>query len=157
MNVYKYIEWFDASEMHQHSKECLSQLFFIRDEQQFLNSLTKSMCFRTIHQNQFEKVKKFRGILSEKSHLLNPLINLMQKHISQLKILVDGANQLKREKDYRKSHKAMIKKIDEYVAGHKAIKKEGFELFSMMLKGGKKLLLSNPEYKLKTVTPKAII
>ncbi len=150
MEKYKYIEWFDAAEMHEHSKDWFSELTFIKDEQQFLNNLIKSFAVKAIDKESFGKIKDFKSELAENHRSLMALFKMVQKHMNQLEIMIDDVDQLEMEKAYRITHKELFAKVDEYLLAYRAIKEIGFESLSAILKANKRLSLGNPDYKLRT-------
>ena len=54
----KYIEWFNAEEMHEASKKWTLELNFIRDEQRFFEDLIKSYTLDLLDSGKFSKTKE---------------------------------------------------------------------------------------------------
>ncbi|MCW5515760.1 hypothetical protein [Muriicola sp. Z0-33] len=150
MEKYKYIEWFDAAEMHEHSKDWFSELTFIKDEQLFLNNLIQSFAVKAIDKEAFGQVRDFKLALSENNRSLLALFKMVQKHMNQLEIMIDDVDQLEMEKAYRITHKELFAKVNDYLLEYRTIKEKGFERLSAILKANKKLSLGNPDYKLRT-------
>ena len=150
MEKFKYIEWFDAGEMHLHSKEWFSELSFIKEEQQFLNNLIRSFVVKAIDKDAFRKIKDFKSALSEDQRSLLALLKKVQKHMNQLEIMIDDVDQLEMEKAYRITHKNLSAEVNDYLLGYRSIKETGFAGLSEILKESKKLALGNPDYKLRT-------
>ena len=51
-----YTEWLSIDEMHEQSKNWLSELAFIKEEQQFLNHMILSIGIKTCTKNEFVKI-----------------------------------------------------------------------------------------------------
>lgn len=146
-----YMEWFDAEEMHEHSKKWFSELSFIKDEQQFLNNLIKSFAIRPLNKIEFGRVNAFKNDLTENKTRLNYILRQVEKHRNQLEILLDDVNQLEMEKAYKKTHQKLNQKINKYLLDYRTIKERGFVKLASILKTAKeKVALGNPDYQLKT-------
>lgn len=149
MEKYKYIEWFDAGQMHEHSKDWFSELSFIKEEQQFLNNLIKSFAVKAMDKKAFGHVKDFKAALSSNQRSLFAILKKVQKHMNQLEIMIDDVDQLEMERAYRSTHKALLSEVNDYLSKYRSIKMGGFSKLSKILKENKKLALGNPDYKLK--------
>jgi len=150
MEKFKYIEWFDAGEMHEHSKDWFSELSFIKEEQQFLNNLIRSFAVKAIDKAAFGHLKEFKSGISESQRNLLALFKKVQKHMNQLEIMIDDVDQLAMEKAYRITHKELSVKVNDLLSEYRSIKEKGFARLSEILKENKKLSLGNPDYKLST-------
>ena len=150
MTRHKYIEWFDAEEMHEHSKEWFSELSFIKDEQQFLTSLITSFATKPLDKKAFKQLDDFKKSIAESQYRLISIFKQVQKHMNQLEIIIDDVNQLEMEKAYRVSHKNLFQIVNEYLLDFRTIKQRGFSKLKHLLAENKKIALNNPEYKLKT-------
>ena len=150
MEKFKYVEWFDAGEMHEHTKDWFSELSFIKEEQHFLNNLIQSFAVKALDKMAFGKIKDFKSALSDNQRSLLALLKKVQKHMNQLEIMLDDVDQLEMEKAYRITHKALLTKVNAYLLEYRAIKEKGFTTLSQVLKENKKLSLGNPDYKLRT-------
>lgn len=145
-----YQEWFSPEEMHEHSKKWISELTFIKDEQQFLNSITQSFAIKPLEKSEFSHINSFKTGITENQRQLKQLLAQVQKHMSQLVIMMDGVNQLEMEKAYNKTHKSLLQKIDKYLLDYRALKERGFVKLSSILKKGKeKIALNNPDYQVR--------
>ena len=144
-----YIEWFDAEEMHEHSKKWFSELSFIKDEQQFLKNLIQSFAIKPLKKQQFERIDGFKKAIEENHYRLELLLKKVQKHMNQLEIMVDDVNQLDMEKAYKKTHKKLYSMMNLYLLDYRTVKERGFAKLSAILKAEKqKIALGNPDYKL---------
>ena len=144
-----YIEWFDAEEMHEHSKKWFSELSFIKDEQQFLKNLIQSFAIKPLKKQQFERIDGFKKAIEENHYRLELLFKKVQKHMNQLEIMVDDVNQFDMEKAYKKTHKKLNSMVNLYLLDYRTVKERGFAKLSAILKTEKqKIALGNPDYKL---------
>lgn len=150
MKKYKYIEWFDAGEMHEHSKEWFSELSFIKHEQQFLDNLIQSFAIRPMDNKTFGHIKEFKNAIVVHQDQLNVLFKQIQKHMNQLEIVTDDVDQLEMEQAYRITHKKLLNKLNEYLVNYRTAKEKGYKKLAAILREHKKLSLGNPEYKLRT-------
>ena len=130
----KYIEWLSAEDMHADSLKWLSELRFIKDEQYFFNDLIASNMFDLIDVKAFSKNKKLVEKLGDLIAGTDTLIKGIEIHESNLKIMVDGIDELDKESSYKDEHRALAKKIDQHSALYKTIKAELFEIIKTILK-----------------------
>mgnify|MGYP003624286277 FL=1 len=100
----KYQEWLSPEIIHKASLNWLSELEFIKDEQLFFNDLIKSYTFQLIDSKHFKRSKDIVDTLIELQKRTKTLIGIVKAHESDLKILVDGKDQLAEEKAYKKEH-----------------------------------------------------
>lgn len=148
----EYVEWFDAAEMHEHSKKWISELSFIKDEQQFLKNLIQSFAIKPLTKLQFERMAGFKKAIEENQYRLDLLFKKVQKHSNQLQIMVDDVNQLDMEKAYKKTHKKLYSMMNLYLLDYRTVKERGFVKLSSILKSEKeKIALGNPDYKMTNV------
>ena len=145
----RYIEWFSADEMHEHSKEWKSELSFIKDEILFLQSLISQYAVKIALKRDFQQVQKANIELEKLNVEMEPLLKRVNKHMGQLEIMLDEVDQLEMEKAYRKTHKTLYKETNSFLKSYRKIKSKVFAVLSKMAKT-KKLMtgLTNPEYKI---------
>ncbi len=155
----RYTEWLAPEEMHEESKRWFSELSFIKDEQQFLNSLIQSFAIKPIEEKEFALIKGFKKAIVENQHRLNPLLKQVNKHMNQLGIMLDDVNQNEMEKAYHKTHKSLYARLNKYFLDYRTVKERGFAKLTYILKNTKKIALGNPTYRLSPTerpeTPKA--
>lgn len=146
---YGYVEWLGAEEMHEHSKEWLSELSFVRDEQQFLKRLIESFAIKPLDKIEIGRLLDFEKALEGSKNRSDSLYKQVRKHINQLEIMTDDVNQLEMEKAYRETHRKLLMKVNQYLQDYRAVKDRGFAKLSAILRDGKsKKALGSPEYKL---------
>ena len=154
---YTYIDSYSAEDMHEHSKNWFSELSFIKDEQRFLINLIHSFAIKPIDKKEFSKTEDFRKDIEENQKSLNAIIKQVQKHMNQLEIMIDGVNQLEMEQAYRKTHKNLFQKVNQFLLVYRTIKERGFAKLSSILKSTKqKKALGNPDYQVRTVNKEEI-
>jgi hypothetical protein len=132
-----------AGEMHESSRQWLSELKFIKDEQLFLNDLVKSYTLQLIDKNFFEQSKKVIGQIQQSEEELSSLFKKMQAHEKQLDIMVDGIDQLKIEEAYIATHKELMGALNEYIASYRQVKARLFKLMAAIIKKDKQKHLLN--------------
>ncbi len=126
MNLHNYIEWFDAQEMHEHSKEWFSELSFIKEEHLFLNNLITSFIIKSLDKKDFERLEDFKKSIAENQRRVIPLLKRVQKHMNQLEIIMDEVNQLEMEKAYKKTHKKLLMEVNQLGIDFRTIKQRGY-------------------------------
>ena len=72
---------FTAEEMHEHSKQWVSELTSVRDEQQFLKNLIQSLAIRPIHKKEFGLLDTFNKALIERHRKLEAIIKQVKKQV----------------------------------------------------------------------------
>ncbi len=137
---YSYLEWFGAEEMHDTSKSWLSELNFLKDEGIFLEDLITSYTLDLISSKKFPKSRKLVGKLNDFEKENNRLIEMVGKHELELKIMLDGVNQIEMEKAYMASHRELMLKIKSHNKDFTTIKSQLYREFRDILKSKKKWL-----------------
>ena len=137
----KYVEWVNADVMHKTSKNWLSDLLFVKDEQLFFEDLIKSYTLQLIDTKHFPKSKKIIEMLSELQKETKKLINTIKVHESGLTIMVDKIDQLKEEENYKNEHRKLTISVSEYFENYKSVKKQLFKLIKTILKQKKQKFL----------------
>lgn len=137
----RYVEWLSAEEMHNATKEWLSELEFIEDEHLFLEDLIKSYTLQLIKPEKFAKNKEIIDAINKSQKRNNLLLEAVKKHENGLQIMVDGINQPEEEKAYKKAHRALIIKIDDFSKYYKSLKMQLFDVVKTIKKEQKTKLL----------------
>ncbi|WP_299124360.1 hypothetical protein [uncultured Winogradskyella sp.] len=130
----RYVEWLSADEMHNESKEWLSQLEFVKDEHLFFEDLIKSYTLQLIHPEKFAHNKEIIDAINKSQKQNNYLIKAIIVHESKLQILVDGINQPKEERRYRNEHKALINRINDHLKHYRSLKSQLFDIVKKIKK-----------------------
>lgn len=141
---FKFVEWLSADAMHNSSKNWISELNFIKDEQVFLGDLIKSNTLHLIETTHFEESKEVVSELSELKKKTKNLLKAVKTHEQGLGIMVDGINQPIEEENYKKEHRNLIIEVSEFFGSYRALKRKLFDLISTIMKEGKqKRILKN--------------
>ena len=133
----KYQEWLSPEIIHKGSLNWLSELKFIKDEQLFFDDLIKSYTLQLIESKHYKKSKDIIDKLNELKKDTKTIIGIVQAHEHDLKILVDGIDQLKEEEAYRKEHLRLIIDVSNFLEKYRGIKKQVFKLIKGIIKEGK--------------------
>ncbi|WP_394973077.1 hypothetical protein [uncultured Croceitalea sp.] len=149
MTSHNYIEWFDATEMYEHSKVWFSELSFIKEEQSFLNNLIWFFAIKPLSKKEFKELDDFKITINQKQVL--QILKRVQKHMNQLEIMLDDVNQLKMERAYRETHKKLYSEVNECLLDFRNAKQKGFSNLTSILRKDKKMALGNPDYKLRKI------
>jgi len=136
-NKGKLVEWFSAERMHEMSKNWLSDLNFIKDEQLFLEELITNYTQKIISNNDLERAQTATTALYRTKRGSEKLINNLIKHEQELEIIVNGIDELEEENKYKKEHREFTSKISEFFHDYKAVKFEIFNLIKDLMKTDK--------------------
>lgn len=131
---YKYVEWLSAEDMHLMSKKWLSELFFVKNEQQFFEGLIRKYIFQLIQPNRQEKSVEIVNRLSDLQKENDKMISLVQSHENGLEVLLDGKDELIKEEVYKLEHKKMIGAVSDFLEKYKDLKKVLFNTVAEILK-----------------------
>ncbi|GAL65809.1 hypothetical protein [Jejuia pallidilutea] len=133
-NSPKYKVWLNADVMHEASRNWLSELRFIKDEQQFLTNLIKSYTLQLIDETHFSESQKIVEALSDMQKQNKTFIETVKTHENQLLIMVDGVDQIKEEQAYKEAHRVLIIDINAYFKRYRALKKQLFQTIEDIMK-----------------------
>ena len=131
---YSIIKGFSTQENYKHSKEWLSKLSFVKDEQQILNQMIQRFINKPVSIRELERIKDFKNTLTVSHRRLTSLYKQVQKHMNQLEIILDDVNQLDMEQAYRATHEKLFTKVNNYLLDYRTIKDRGFVKLSSNLK-----------------------
>ena len=137
----RYIEWLSPEEMHKGSKEWLSELEFVKDEHLFFEDLIKSFTLQLIKPEKFAHNKEIIDAINKSQKRNNLLIEAVTLHESALHIMVDGIDQLNEEEAYKKEHRGLIIKINEFLKHYRSLKMQLFDIVKKIKKEEKIRLL----------------
>jgi predicted nuclease with TOPRIM domain len=141
METYKvkatYEAWLSTEFMHKGSLKWLSELKFAKDEELFLNDLIKSYTLQLIDSKYFNKSKEIVDRLKEVQKETITLIEIVQAHENNLKIMVDGLNQIPEENAYKKEHGKLIITIYDFLKKYRKLKSQLFSLVKSIIKESK--------------------
>ncbi len=140
---YKFVEWSSPDELHTESLLWTSELEFIKDEQQFLNTLVKNHTLELISGDTFQRSQKIISDLLKEEQEVSKLLRRVQDHTNGLEILVDGIDQIKEEAAYKQDHYALKIEVDGYYDDYKKTKREIFELIKQIIRQKKTKQISH--------------
>ncbi len=129
-----YVEWLSADQMHEASKEWLSELRFIKDEHLFFEDLIKSYTLQLISPEKFSHNKEIIDAINRSQKKNNFFIEAVKIHENELKIMVDGVNELKKEQAYKKEHRGLIIEINEFKKNYRSLKMQLFDILKTIKK-----------------------
>ncbi len=129
-----YVEWLSADQMHEASKEWLSELRFIKDEHHFFEDLIKSYTLQLISPEKFSHNKEIIDAINRSQKKNNFFIEAVNVHENELKIMVDGVNELEKEQAYKKDHRGLIIKISEFKKNYRSLKMQLFDILKTIKK-----------------------
>lgn len=138
-----YVEWLNADLMHEESVKWLSELKFIKDEEHFFEDLIKLFPLQLIDSKNFTKSKETVQLLKTLRLKNVELINAVTAHEKELKIMVDGKDQLKEEAAYKEKHRDLLILVKRYFKEYRKLKTQLFKTIKEIMKSEKqKRLLS---------------
>lgn len=129
-----YVEWLSADEMHNHSQEWLSELYFIKDEHLFFEDLIKSFTLQMVEPEKFSHNKEIIDAINRSQKKNNLLIEAIKVHENELEIMVDGIDQPKEEEAYKKEHKGLIIELNQFKKDYTILKKQLFDIVKTIKK-----------------------
>ncbi|XRE43573.1 hypothetical protein ACIVBQ_001777 [Tenacibaculum discolor] len=134
----KYVEWLSAEDMHSTSKQWLSELSFLKDEQLFFEDLIRKYIFELIAPDQFKKTTKIVELLSSSRKKTEELIKLVEAHERGLEVMVDGVDEVVEEEVYKNEHRRLIVMFSEFLKEYKNLKQTLFTTVKKIAKSEKK-------------------
>lgn len=133
-----YIEWLSAEDMHEESMQWLSELEFIKDEQDFFNDLITTYTPQLTDSQRFDLTKQMAKELIRLENEATTLIDFVKVHNNDLKIMVDGIDQPAEEKAYKEKHRSLIAEVNSFINYNRKLKSQLFKLIKDILKEEKK-------------------
>ena len=129
-----YIEWLSADQMHEASKEWLSELEFIKDEHLFFEDLITTFTSQIIEFGKFSDTKEIIDAINRSEKKNNDLIKAVKNHENNLQVMVDHLDQLEEEKAYTAEHKSLITTITDFLEAYKSLKSQLFDIIKNIKK-----------------------
>ncbi len=133
----KYVAWLSAESMHNASRNWLSELFFVKDEQLFFDDLVKSYTLQLIDSKHFNKSKKIVAQLVGVQNETNTLLETVKAHARGLEIMVDKKDQLAEEENYKKAHRELEMVLSDFFETYRGLKKLLYKLIKGIIKENK--------------------
>ncbi|CAM1359582.1 conserved hypothetical protein [Tenacibaculum litoreum] len=134
----KYVEWLSAEDMHLMSKQWLSELSFLKDEQLFFEDLIRKYIFELIAPEQFKKTTKIVESLSNSRKKTEELTKIVEAHERGLEVMVDGVDQVIEEEVYKNEHRRLIAKVSKFLNEYQDLKQTLFTTVKKISKSEKK-------------------
>lgn len=141
--THRYIEWISPEDMHTETVQWLSELNFVRDEQDFLNNLVKHYTIQLADARRLEKSRAIVGAILDAEKEVKVLMKKIQAHENQLDIMVDDIDQPAMERAYKETHKELMILMQRYLEEYRELKKRLFDLVSKVIKKEKQHRLLN--------------
>lgn len=141
--AHRYIEWISPADMHRETLEWLSELNFIEDEQLFINGLVKHYTSFLAETAIYPKSKVVVANILKSEKELSILKKKVILHENQLGILTDDVDQPKMEQAYKETHRELMKNLGVFMKKYRLIKKELFEMISLLMRKDKEKRLLN--------------
>lgn len=133
-NSPKYIKWLNADLMHEESTRWLSELRFIKDEEHFFEDLIKLFTLQLIDSENFYTSKEIISLVKELRNKNTKLMNDINVHERELRIMVDGKNQLKEEDAYKDKHRELLILVKKYFKQYRSLKRKLFKTVKGIMK-----------------------
>ncbi len=139
----KYIEWRSIEELHEDTLNCISELRFTKDEQQFLEDLILNHTMGLLAGESYELSRNVITRLTKSRNKLGPLLKKLMSHNNELQCLLDEINNIEEMEDFKKLHNQLMSEFIGYNSKFKKVKKQIFKLIKQILKERKHLKLLN--------------
>ncbi len=130
----------NLSKLHRISQKWHAELDFIRDEQHFLEDLISTFFIDLCSVEFFPDTRKLNLKLDESIKKGNLLTLELQTHEKFLVTLLESVH-LEGEQNYRKLHKKLANRIDQFVQSNKLLKSRIFSIIKNIMKQHKQKLL----------------
>jgi len=134
MKTHDIMEWYSADELHEASQNWLTELAFIRDEHLFFEDIFSTFSLQLIEVKGFEEKTEIIDAINESQRLNNNLIKVIKSHDKELKLLVGDIEQRAKEMDYKREHRKLMAKVDEYLKEYKLLKTQLFSIIKEVFK-----------------------
>jgi len=119
--------------LHSKTKYWISEVEFIRIEQDFLKELLSDHIIGLCDTNNFNKAKLLLHGINHEAILGETLIESIKEHQINLALLIENIY-LKREKLFRDNQEFLKNELKNYFENFKYIKEEVFELILLIMK-----------------------
>ena len=130
----KYVEWLNADVMHAGSRKWISELQFCSDEQTFFEDMIRLYTLQLIDSKHFNDSKMMVDKLSRIKKKNSDLLNTINLHEKELKVMVDGIDALEEEDLYKKKHRQLISEMSTFIKDYRKYKLQLFGLLKTILK-----------------------
>lgn len=122
--------------LHKKTQEWISEIEFVKVEQQFLQELISEHIIGLCKSDNFNKAKLLLKGIDHESILGDELIVSIKDHNVNLALLMEHIY-LKKEADFRKNHNFLKVEVKNYIQNFKYIKEQVYELVLLIMKKNK--------------------
>ena len=122
-----------VEELHDDSKQWISEIYFIKDEMRFLEHLLSSKYIDCLDAGLFTKIEALVKQISDEKNAGKALVEVINNHEAILAELINN-NSVESNKNYLQTHKNINKEIYSYTTKYKNIKKEIFDIVENVMK-----------------------
>lgn len=119
--------------LHHKTTSWISEIEFIRIEQDFLKELLAEYIIGLCDTHNFTKAKLLLNGINHEAVLGETLIESIKEHKVNLALLIENIY-LKKENLFRDNHESLKNEVRNYFDNFKYIKKEVFELILLIMK-----------------------
>tara|TARA_R110001583_G_scaffold15058_3_gene62414 strand:+ start:339 stop:785 length:447 start_codon:yes stop_codon:yes gene_type:complete len=126
----------DIAHLHSKTNKWMSEIEFVKVEQQFLNELISDHIIGLCKSDNFTKAKLLLNGINHEAKLGTQLVTDIKEHRVNLSLLLEHIY-IKKENDFRKNHELLKIEVENYIQNFKHIKEEVFELILFIMKNEK--------------------
>lgn len=131
---FKYLEWHSPEEIHDTTMKWQSTLDFIEVEWLFLKELLSDNTLLLLSDDHFEEVQKLVARLQSCKEEIPEIHQMLEEHRNALEVLVDGINELQKEKAFKDRHLLLEFKLNDFNDTYREIKTSIFDAMKRSLK-----------------------
>lgn len=125
--------------LHRKTQEWVSEIEFIKVEQQFLKELLTDHIIGLCKSDNFNTAKLLLKGIEHENILGDDLIISINNHNVNLALLMENIY-LKKEADFRENHEFLKIEVKNYIQNFKYIKEQVYKLVLYIMKNQKKLI-----------------
>ena len=140
---FKYLEWHSPEEIHETTLKWQSELEFMEGEWHFLNDLLSNNTLLLLSEANLGEIQKLVSKLVHHKKGIPEIKQLLEEHRNALEVLVDGINELQKEKAFKDRHVLLEFKINDFNEDYRKIKTAIFDIMKTSMKKGKQKSISN--------------
>lgn len=139
---FRYLEWNDAEDIHDATVLWKSQLEFVATEQAFLSELLSEHTLQLLSHNGFEETKHIAAQLDDHLKKVPQMREQLAEHFNKVVILLDGKDELKKERAFQDAHLSLATIMDDYFDNFRSFKKEVFDTMKKVFANSKQKRIS---------------
>ena len=139
---FRYLEWNDAEDIHDVTVLWKSQLEFVATEQAFLSELLSEHTLQLLSHNGYEQTKHIAAQLDDHMDKLPELRKQLEEHFNKVIILLDGKDELKKERAFQDVHLSLAITMEDYFDSFRSLKQEVFNVMKKVFANSKQKRIS---------------